>query len=310
MRLAIYRQIALCLFLLGGGIGAFAQNRIDLVHRQFLERLCLAAKQGEMAGKPMPTFMQEEKIALLEGDFGTLDSLSRDSSARMDIVLSDGKRYAVSFYSGEERVVTISYPVDYQLILGVGMMEAEDNLPLAVMNTAMPSVSDEKVDTCLLKQDATHTYYVLKGDYFELPQLNADRYYVRDVNGAFSLMHSRDFPTQTMANMVTGVEDVCDVTLNILQVKYGYRTERFIIPLRQWVVFCQNEGCTPYYGVIDVSHDTVISELVMQNVALGYAHVMKMTFNPVILEACEGEISARLNSYVPLSNVKSLFYEY
>ena len=84
MRLAIYRQIALCLFLLGGGIGAFAQSRIDLVHRQFLERLCLAAKQGEMAGKPMPTFMQEEKIALLEGDFGTLDSLSRDSSARMD----------------------------------------------------------------------------------------------------------------------------------------------------------------------------------------------------------------------------------
>ena len=309
MKSRYYRQIALCLILLGWGTGAFAQGRIDHIHRQFLGRLCLAAKQGEMAGKPMRTFMQEEKIAMLEGDFDIMDSLCQDTSTRMDIVLSDGKRYAVSFYSGKERAVTISYPADYQLILGVGMMEAEDNLPSAVMSAALPSVSAVKVDSCLLKQDALHAYYVLNGGYFEIPQLNANRYYVRDADRSFNLLLSSDYPVETMANLVTGTELVCDVSLNILQVKYGYRTENFAVPLRQWVGFCLNEGCTPYYGVIDIQSDTIKSELVMQNEALGYAHVMKFSFNPSIIENCRGEASARLNSYVPLSNVKALFYD-
>ena len=47
----------------------------------------------------------------------------------------------------------------------------------------------------------------------------------------------------------------------------------------------------------------------MQNEALGYAHVMKFSFNPSIIENCRGEAIARLNSYVPLSNVKALYYD-
>lgn len=309
MKSRYYRQIALCLILLGWGTGAFAQGRIDHIHRQFLGRLCLAAKQGEMADKPLHTYMQEEKISIIEGDFGILDSLCRDTTTRMDIVLADGKRYAVSFYSGEEHAVTISYPADYQLILGVGMMEAEDNLPSTVMSAALTAVSAVKVDASLLEQDVSHAYYVLRGGYFELPQLNADRYYVCEADQSFSLLLSSDYPAESMANLVTGPELVCDITLNILQVKYGYRIENFSVPLRQWVSFCLNEGCRPYYGVIEVRPDAVTSELVMRNEALGYAHVMRFTFSPSVIGNCRGEADARLNSYVPLSNVKALFYD-
>ena len=52
--------------------------------------------------------------------------------------------------------------------------------------------------------------------------------------------------------------------------------------------------------------EKMVCELLMINELLGYAHVMKMEFNPKILSNRKGEIKARLNSYVPIWNLKSL----
>ena len=72
---------------------------------------------------------------------------------------------------------------------------------------------------------------------------------------------------------------------------------------------CKAQGCTPFFGIISQEPGKVVCELVMQNESLGYAHVMKFEFDPAILVDRQGTMSARLNSYVPISNVKSLFHE-
>ncbi|MBR5084809.1 MAG: hypothetical protein IKX33_09425 [Prevotella sp.] len=112
-----------------------------------------------------------------------------------------------------------------------------------------------------------------------------------------------------MANLVTGTEIEIDIMLSILFVKYGFRRDTLSVPLNRWVGFCLNEGCIPYYGVVSYQDDKVVAVLLMRNEDLGYVHVMKFSFNTSILEKRSGEITARLNSYVPFSNVKYLFSE-
>ncbi len=285
----------------------------DEMHRRFLERLVAGVEQGEMKGRPIENFLREEKIALLEGSFDDLRQRCRDTAALMEIFLEDGKRYAVRFSRENCPTVTIAYPVNHELIVGITMMEAEDRLPEAVLTTAMPPAGEANVLTEeLLEQLGSSPVYRLKGPTFVLPELNADRYYVRLEDSTFRLLMSEGFPLESMANLVTSTEIESGLEVVITQVKYGHRTHTFTAPLRQWVTFCLAEGCTPYYGVISQEEDKVVCELVMHNESLGYAHVMKLMFNPGMLAPqsdAPRTVTARLNSYVPTSNVKALFDE-
>jgi ferredoxin len=86
----------------------------------------------------------------------------------------------------------------------------------------------------------------------------------------------------------------------------GYKIDSATVPLRQWITYCFSEGCVPYFGVMTKESEKMVCELLMINEMLGYAHVMKMEFNPQILANREGKIKARLNSYIPIWNLKSL----
>lgn len=143
----------------------------------------------------------------------------------------------------------------------------------------------------------------------KVPFIPVDSLDVSEDSLTFELLYSENLPVESMANLVTGNNIDDSIDINILLVKYGYRTEQFIVPLRQWVAFCFAEGCQPYFGAISQDRDEVVCELIMHNELFGYAHVMKLTFNPEIISLNKGVMSARLNSYVPIDNLKSLFDE-
>ena len=71
-------------------------------------------------------------------------------------------------------------------------------------------------------------------------------------------------------------------------------------------LFTDEESCI---FVTIQNKNEIIGELIMQNEALGYTHVMKLSLDPSTLKGRKGVIKARLNSYVPMSNVKALFHE-
>ena len=303
--------LALCLLLLAGGMGTACAQQPELAHRRFAQRLVQAAERGEMGGKPVERFMQEEKIAFLEGGFSQLAALCRDSIATMEMTLVDGKRYALTFHRTDGPRVTLSYPADYQLIMGVTLMELEERLPDAIRSYSVEKrESHEAVDTGLLEQVGNSPVYLLKGSSYVLPELNSNRYYVRESDSSYGLLYSEDLPLETMANLLTGADLDVPLSITILLVKYGYRTETFTVPLRQWMAYCMAEGCTPYFGVISHEKERLVCEVVMHNEMLGYAHVAKLVLDPAILADRKGVINARMNSYVPLSNVKAIFNEY
>ncbi len=141
------------------------------------------------------------------------------------------------------------------------------------------------------------------------PALPSDSVIMPGDSLVFELLYSEDMPVESMANLVTGTDIDDSISIDILLVKYGYRTEQFTVSLRQWITFCIAEGCQPYFGVISQDSSKVVCELIMHNELFGYAHVMKLTFNPIIIAQRKGIVKARLNSYVPINKLKSLFDE-
>ena len=287
----------------------YEQQGLDY-HRRFAQRIATGYASGVIADRSAAEYLQQEKVSLTAGTFETLLQLSTDNTASMQLALAGGKRYLLGFAKGN-MLAMIAYPADYQLIMGVSLMEMEQHLAENVRQTPLPrTVQQATSDSSQLVRLEGSDLYLRKGPSYIIDELNANRYYVYDrTHGEFSLLLSADYPSETMANLVTGTDIDAGINLEILLVKYGFQTETFTVPLRQWVAFCLKEGCTPYFGVISHEQHKTVCELVMHNEALGYAHVMKLIIDPAIIDSRKGKATARLNSYVPLSNVKSVFYD-
>ena len=176
-RMLTKRVLFLCL-LFAVGAGTMSAQQIETSHIRFLKRLAVGIERGELEGKSIRQYMFEERIALVEGDFSMLESLLSDSTALTEIAIMDGKRCAASFYKDGLRVFTITYPAEYQLILGVTLMEAEDYLFNAVKDTPMPAIDTTPVSRDMLTQQGNSLVYVKTGSSYIFPELNSNRYYV------------------------------------------------------------------------------------------------------------------------------------
>ena len=279
----------------------------------FIERMALTADIPDFYGIDFSQYLYDERVEFWEGDFNELKRLASDTTLIVQDTVMEGKIHIVSFYSAhkQRRLLTLTYPTNYRLISGVSMTEAENALladlnRIRVENTRIVELADS-----MLKPFGDSSIWYRKGDSLFLPEVNTNRYYnYNEDHDEYSLLYSEDFPKETMANLVSGVEIENQFVLNVKLVKYGYQKEQFQIPLRRWIAFCLQTGCKPYFWAAWQEDNQMIDgELLMHNEELGYCHVMKMTIDPSILGEKTGIIQARLNSYVRISNVKSLFQE-
>ena len=277
----------------------------------FLERMALTAEIPDFYGIDFQKYLRDEKIEILEGNWKDLKSIMADTSYIFQSTLVDGKNYINCWYTPDahERFITLTYPADFHLISGFSMTEAEDRLYEDICCAYIQDTTCFEPDSTLLQRIGNSLIYLLRGGIYFLPELNSNRYYVEDTLGKFSLLYSEDFPLESLANLVTGTEIENSFVINVKLVKYGFLVDEFTVPLTTWLSYCIQSGCTLYFGVISQKEREIICEFIAQNEAFGYCHVMKFTIDPSLIESREGFMQARLNSYIPMSNVKALFSE-
>lgn len=276
----------------------------------FIERMALTADIPDFYGVPISQYLYDEKVEFWEGGFSDLKVIAADTTFIVQNTLNEGKIHIVSFYSSnkQRRLLTLTYPTNYHLISGLDVTEAENALYADINRVCVEKTAQLEPADSMIEPLGGSSLWYLKGDSSFLVELNSNRYYEEE-QGAFTLLYSADFPMETMANLVSGLELDNSFVLDVKLVKYGYQKEQFQIPLRRWVAFCLQTGCKPFFGAERMDDNQIRGELLMRNEELGYCHVMKMTFNPSILGEKTGTIQARLNSYVPISNIKTLFQE-
>lgn len=283
---------------------------LDEAQCNFLERIALAGMLPEFYDIDFRQYLRDEKVEILEGRWDYIKTFLTDTTYIFQSTLVDDKMYIACWYTpdAESRYLTLTYPANYHLIAGFGMTEAEDRLFDDIRKANVDDTEQYEPVEDLMQCIGNGPVYLLKGDIYFLPELNSNRYYVKD-SGHFSLLYSEDFPLETLANLMTGIEIDNQFIIETKLVKYGYKVDQFTMPLKNWLAFCIQRSCTPYFGVTSQEENKIICELIMQNESLGYCHVMKITANPSQLKDRRGTMQARLNSYVPMSNVKALFDE-
>jgi hypothetical protein len=289
----------------------FQRQFIDETQCNFLERISLAADIPDFYGIAIRQYLRDEKVEFLDGQLDYLKTILNDTTYIFQSTLVDGKTYIACWYtpSGNQRYLTLAYPANFHLITGLAMTEAENRLFGDIRRTQIEETEQFVPAEALMQCIGNGPVHLLKGSIFFLPELNSNRYYVKEGNGLFSLLYSEDYPLETLANLMTGIEIENQFVINVKLVKYGYQVDDFNIPLTNWLAFCIQSGCSPYFGIISQEENKIVGELIMQNEALAYCHVMKLTIDPSLLKERKGTFQARLNSYVPMSNVKALFNE-
>lgn len=284
---------------------------VDELICNFLERTALAAEIPDFYVVPFSNYLNDQKIKVLDGHWNNIKTMLNDSSYVFQSSLFEGKTYINCWYTqnATERYLTLAYPADFHLISGLSMVEAENRLYNDICLTSIEDTTFVEPDSALLQRIGSSQIYLLRGDFYYLPGLNSNRYYVADSLGMFDLLFSEDFPIESLFNLFTGTDIENSFVLNIKLLKYGYKVDDFIVPLKNWFAFCIQSGCVPYFGIIGKEENNIVGELVMQNKSFGYCHVMKLILDPSSLKNRTGTIHARLNSYIPMSNVSALFNE-
>lgn len=284
---------------------------VDELICNFLERTALAAEIPNFYGVPFAQYLKDQRIEVFDGQWDNIKTLLDDSCYVFQSSLFEGKNYFNCWYTqnAAERYLTLMYPADFNLISGLSMVEAENRLYDDICLTSIEDTTVVEPDSTLLQRIGNSQIYLLRGDIYYLPGLNSNRYYVADSLGKFDLLFSEDFPIESLFNLMTGTEIENQYVINVKLVKYGYQVDDFIVSLKQWLTFCAQTGCLPYFGILSKEENIIEGELIMQNKYFGYCHVMKLSIDSSLLKSREGSLQARLNSYVPMSNVKTLYYE-
>lgn len=254
----------------------------------FLERYFLQLKYP-------PEMIQANKMIRDDAfcfEDGELESIE-------DIMLTDdfscnfnSYSYKASWSRGNTTILSVTFPVEYELISGENKIEAEKNIMEDIQNVKLSIPSD-------CQTFATDSYYLSQ-------KLSNHLYKVGD-----EFVFSKRHPAESTANMMLSLEVAKRFNLNITQVCYGFKKNVFCVPLQQWIAFCRHTNCEMFFGIENISEDGDVDAIVIaKNEMENYNHVLTVHVPASLIEHRKGQLEGRLYPYVPTHNVANLFASY
>lgn len=268
----------------------------------FVERY-LSELQSVGNRKAAEKQMAADKFTIEEGNLTSIALLNDSLDAR--ITLDEKKRYTVSWLQKNKAVMSVSFPARYELILGKNKFDTENMMKKRLLSfrpSATPRMQPERN----LDSTGDKDIYTESNGYYQVKSLRADHYYKKEQK-VYRLLLDKQYPVETLANLMTTGQLANRLQLDIIQKKYGGRQDTIRIPLNHWTLFCKEEGCIPYFGTENEDSKSITATLIMNNPSLGYIHLLHFTFPLGLLNDMEGTVTATLRAYIPTHNLENLF---
>ena len=254
----------------------------------FLERYFLQLKYPPQL-KTLPNMIRDDQFHFITGSLEIVDKVMPTEGFAYSC---DNHRYVATWKRDGNTLLSVSFPVEYELISGENKIESEDNLQNDIRRTVITS-------------EASGTKKAIASSYISDDFTNR-LYYVDN-----KLVEDQKHPVETVANMMLSQQTSGDYSIRMTQVSYGFKNTMFEVPLRQWIAYCQNHDCELYFGVEQITPEGDVDGVVMAvNTAENYNHVLTVHVPQSVLETKTGTVEARLYSYVPTHNVLNLFAAY
>lgn len=278
------------------------------IRSNFVERFLLTTDLPFVREKSVEIEMQEEKIVFRSGGLATLKGFVKDNSCSVEASLVKEKFHDVKWKKAGKTVCEMGFPADHELMTGRNMLENDERLQMDIMSMSDTVINKlRNLDESSLQKH--HEVYIQHGGNYMFKELTADRYFTKNVGNSFSPLCTPMVPRESFANLLTDNDIENNYTLDVTLKQFNYNQSVFSVPLTKWIAYYKEQGFKPYFCIIGQDKSMLDCLLILRNVEMGCNHVMRLNFDTETLAYRKGKIKARLNAFVPTSNLKDIYYE-
>ena len=275
-----------------------AATHQQLMVMDFMERYFpMVISKGKTA---METKMADDKVYFRKG---TPQNLYQVTDTMPVSLLLDDRFYQVTWSKGSKPFITVVFPAQYDLIMGMQQDEAQKNLKDDICNSEIRSTVISIPDNL---KEITDGVFISKSSHMELESLNNATYY-RKINGRFIPLFDDNYKEYSAANLLQGLITDIDYPLYVEQSVYGMKTTNFSITLSQWLNYCALMGLDVYFGVEEEREDGLLAVVIAHSNELGFNHMLSIVLPDTFIKKPKTILKARLTSYIPTHNLKSLY---
>lgn len=263
----------------------------------FLERYLLASN-ALPADADERVNMAWDKVHFAIGNAQT--AMTLDTTATFEEKHVDLHVYKVAWSMAGQKVLEMSFYMDYQLLTGCNAIELEGNLFKKLHRGEVEIPVPKTID---IPTDGTE--YTLQGKYFISPYVRNDVFYTRkDTTSNWEPVNDSLRMIKTISNILIAEGAEHDLKVKIKLDKYGLRKDSAMVDYRIWKQMCLNEGCTPYFGLKSKQDKVYKCSVFMVNETGGYLHLLSIDVPQDAITHPDKKLAlARIYCYIPLHNV-------
>ena len=244
--------------------------------------------------------MADDKVYFRKGKHSDM-ALVTDTMP-FSITLND-RYYEVQWMLHDEPFVTVVFPAQYDLLLGVQQNEAQQKLKESILAAPM------RIDTFEVPSDLQITedsIYVSKKEKFGLESLN-DAIYYNKVGDNYQPVFDNMLQEYSAANLFHGLINGADYRMYVEQSVYGMKTINYTLTLSQWLNYCAELGMKVFFAVEEQREDGLLTIVLAQCKELGFNHLLSVVIPDKFVDDKNAVLKVRLTPYIPTHNVKDLY---
>jgi hypothetical protein len=275
-----------------------AVPRTNAVVMDFLERYFRELPSTKQTS--IETKMADDKVYFRKGKPSDLYQVC--DTMPFSINLLD-HYYEVTWMKGEKPFVTIVFPAQYDLLLGLEKDKASQRFKDAVLSASPRS---ESVTSPSNLVQTTDSIYQSKGDTLELASLS-DALYFNKVRESYHPVFDNSHLAYSAANLFHGLIPHADYRMYVEQAVYGMTTISYTITLSQWLNYCAEWGLKMFFAVEEEREDGILALIIAQSKELGYHHLLSVVIPDKFIDDQNAVLKVRLTPYIPIHNVKDLY---
>lgn len=261
-----------------------------------------------LKGTTVQTKMADDKVYFRQGSLSDLNQVA--DTMPLNISLVD-RHYEVTWHKDSIPFITIVFPAQYDLLLGMSQEEAQQKVKETILSTLADSTHIEMDSVCII-QDSIYidqdSIYFTKTAYLELESFN-DAVYYNKVREQFLPVFDASHPDYSAANLFHGLIPDRDYRMYVEQSVYGLKTIGYTITLRQWLNYCAEWGLKVFFAVEEQREDGILALVIAQSKEIGFNHMLSVVIPDKFINDTNAVMKVRMTPYIPIHNIKNLFQE-